>query len=458
MSKRNIKIIGIAVLSVIVALELVYIAGSIIKKHGSGRQHVSGIVGTVSLSTKTAKINNTAIPAYNISGTEGLYFTNGDLALFGFECSENENDIVLSHPGSTYELTSEQFVQTDTKTAASTSLKKLTAGAMQYDCFNLGDQLLISSDALAALGEATDSPDTNTLYFFFGSADEIAAAKEVSAAEISSAAAQNAAPAYTPEMTIETSSSKPIIVLDPGHGKSSSLMSAEEKAASGWVQNSSGAWGEWRHYKIGSSTVDCEGTGCNGRVTPNGACWYPIGNSDRSTEPDINLKNALAAKSALEEKGYEVRMTRTTNDENPSITKRISYCYPNNDTSLTADAAMFVCIHSNAGGGSGSAYISLEVPYDQRGIKDTYAEDSNTLGKYINDSIISSTSLKMSGNGVISFEPELIAFCKSPVTCGYLEIGFFDNSSDLSILQSEYEQIGKAIADGIDKYYTETNQ
>ena len=458
MSKRNIKMIGIAVLSVIVALELVYIVGSIIKKHGSEQQHVSGIVGTVSLSTKTAKINNTAIPAYNISGTEGLYFTNGDLALFGFECSENENDIVLSHPGATYELTSEQFVQTDTKTAASTSLKKLTAGAMQYDCFNLGDQLLISSDALSALGEATDSPDTNTLYFFFGTADEIAAAKEVSAAEISSAAAQNAAPADTPEMTIETSSSKPIIVLDPGHGKSSSLMSAEEKAASGWVQNSSGTWGEWRHYKIGSSTVDCEGTGCNGRVTPNGACWYPIGNSDRSTEPDINLKNALAAKSALEEKGYEVRMTRTTNDENPSITKRISYCYPNNDTSLTADAAMFVCVHSNAGGGSGSAYISLEAPYDQRGIKDTYAEDSNTLGKYINDSIISSTSLKMSGNGVISFEPELIAFCKSPVTCGYLEIGFFDNSSDLSILQSEYEQIGKAIADGIDKYYTETNQ
>lgn len=269
----------------------------------------------------------------------------------------------------------------------------------------------------------------------------------VAAAAAVTAAAEEAAPTQEAHA--------PIIVLDPGHGKSSSLMSDEEKTASGWVQNSSGSWGEWRHYKSGSSTVDCEGSGCTGRVTPNGACWYPIGNSDRDTEPAINLNNALAAKRYLEEMGYEVRMTRTTNDENPSITRRLSYCYPNNDTSQTADAAMFVCIHSNAGGGSGSAYISLEGPYDQRGISATYVEDSNTLGKYINDSIVSETSLARSGNGIISFEPELIAFCKSPVTCGYLEIGFFDNSSDLAILRSESDQIGRAIAMGINSYYTD---
>ena len=235
-------------------------------------------------------------------------------------------------------------------------------------------------------------------------------------------------------------------------------MSSEEKSASGWVQNSSGQWGEWRHYKSGSSTEDCKGSGCTGRVTPNGACWYPIGNGDRATEPDINLKNALAAKSYLENMGYEVRMTRTSNDENPSITRRVSYCYPNNDTSQEADAEMFVCIHSNAGGGSGSAYISLEGLYDQRGLPSDYVEQSNKLGQYINDCIVSDTSLGRSGNGIISFEPELIAFCKSPVPCGYLEIGFFDNSSDLAVLQSESDAIGKAIAEGINLYYTENVQ
>lgn len=461
MNKRTLMISGIALLSVIIIAELIYIAGSFLKRGVTQESQVSGIVGTVSLSQKTAKINNTALPAYNLTGTDSLFFTSGDLSLFGFELSDNETNYELTHTSDSYVLTSEQFIQTDQQTAASTSVKKLSSSGGEYDCYNLGDQILISSDALAALGEAIDSPDTNTIYFYFGTPEEIAAAKEISEAEISfeqTPASQEPVATEAPALTVEVSDSKPIIVLDPGHGKSSSLMSAEEKAASGWVQNSSGSWGEWRHYKIGSSTVDCEGTGCNGRVTPNGACWYPIGNSDRSTEPDINLNNALAAKAALEDLGYEVRMTRTTNDENPSITRRISYCYPNNDTSLTADAAMFVCIHSNAGGGTGSAYISLEAPYDQRGIKDTYVEDSNTLGKYINDSIVNNTSLKMCGNGIISFEPELIAFCKCPVTCGYLEIGFFDSSSDLSILRSESAQIGNAIAQGIDKYYTETNQ
>lgn len=458
MNKRQIKLIGIAILSAIVLFELGYIINMKLNRSVSETSNVSGIVGTVSLSSKTAKINNTSVPSYNITGVDGMYFTSGDLALFGFECTEGENRYELTHTDASYELTSEEFIQTDSKTAASTSLKKISSAGAEYECYNLADQILISSDALAALGEATDSPDTNTIYFYFGTAEEIAAAKNISNAEINSIVQASETPdsnAPAATMTVQTSSAKPIIVLDPGHGKSSSLMSAEEKSASGWVQNSSGSWGEWRHYKTGSSTVDCEGTGCNGRVTPNGACWYPIGNGDRSTEPDINLKNALAAKTALEGMGYEVRMTRTTNDENPSITRRISYCYPNNDTSQTADAAMFVCIHSNAGGGSGSAYISLEDPYDQRGIKPTYTEDSNTLGKYINDSIVNSTSLEMCGNGIISFEPELIAFCKSPVTCGYLEIGFFDNSSDLSILNSEYTAIGTAIANGINQYYTE---
>ena len=245
-----------------------------------------------------------------------------------------------------------------------------------------------------------------------------------------------------------------IIVIDPGHGKPSSLMSDDEKSASGWVQNSSGAWGEWRHYRKGSSTVDCEGSGCNGRVTPDGACWYPIGNSDRNTEPDLNLQNALAAKKHLEAMGYTVRLTRTSNYENPSITKRLSYCHPDNDTSKTPDAEVFVCIHANASGGSGrgTAYITAEDPYDQAWIEAGYASLSNELGKLCNDYIADMTSLSLHGNGTIAWEPELVVFCKSPVPCGYLEVGFFDNSADLNILKTETDKIGEAIAKGVDEF------
>ena len=243
------------------------------------------------------------------------------------------------------------------------------------------------------------------------------------------------------------------IVLDAGHGRDSGLMSDDEKSGDGWLWNEDkGQWGEWRHWKKNSVWQDCEGSGCNGRVTPNGSCWYPIANGDRDKEPDINLQNCLVAKKYLEQFGYTVRLTRTSNDENPSITQRLKYCYPNKDTSASPDAALFLCVHSNAGGGSGSAYITLEGPYDQKGISSSYADDGNKLGKIINDEIVNTTSLSRHGGGSIGGEPELIAFCKSPVTCGYLEIGFFDNTSDLAILQSESDKIGKAIADGIDKY------
>ncbi len=257
------------------------------------------------------------------------------------------------------------------------------------------------------------------------------------------------------EEKLVTPVEKKIIVIDPGHGKPSSQMSAEEKIASGWVKNSQGQWGEWRHYKIASESVDCEGMGCNGRATPNGACWYPIGNSDRNREPDINLRNALAAKKYLEARGYIVRMTRETNDENPSITRRLSYCYPNNDTSQKPDALCFICIHSNAGGGSayGTAYITAEGPYDQPWIDGRYVDNSNALGRICNNKITEATSLELCGNGEITFEPELIAFCKSPVPCAYLEIGFFDNENDLTILNSENDNIGKAIAEGVDEFW-----
>lgn len=256
------------------------------------------------------------------------------------------------------------------------------------------------------------------------------------------------------ETPIPSAPPSPIIVLDPGHGKSSLSMSDEEKKNSGWFYNSdSGGWGEWRHFKYGASAPDCEGEGCSGRVTPQGGCWYPIGNGDRDIEPQINLNNCLAAKKYLEEMGYTVRMTRSTNDENPSITRRLTYCYADNDTSSEPDADVFVCIHSNAGGGSGSSYIALSGHYDQPllcGSSEEYVTASNTLGEYINNEIGNMTLL--STNAPITFEPELIAFCKSPVICGYLEIGFFDDIFDFEILNSSSDVIGEAIASGIDKF------
>ena len=272
--------------------------------------------------------------------------------------------------------------------------------------------------------------------------------------------AQNSpTPAVTAMPTDKTLANTPdfnrsdiIIVLDAGHGKASSKMSDDEKESSGWTYYN-GGWGDWRHFKFGKKTDDCMGVGCSGRVTPNGTCWYPIVNSDRLYEPEINLNNALNAKRYLEELGYTIRLTRETNDENPSITKRLSYCYPDNDTEKSPDATVYLCIHSNAGGGSGTSYIALDGEYDHPEIPDNYVGFSNTLGMYVNDEIASRTPLKK--NPPITYEPELVAFCKCPVICGYLEIGFYDNESDFEILNNYSDAIGKAIADGVDRFICE---
>ena len=260
--------------------------------------------------------------------------------------------------------------------------------------------------------------------------------------------------------TTTVSHGKGIIVLDPGHGKSSSSMSKEEKQNDGWIYNSAkGGWGEWRHWKSGTTWQDCNGSGCTGRAPQNGGCWYPIGAGDRDKEPQINMNNVLAAKRYLEDMGYEVRLTRTDNSTNPSMTQRLKYCYPNNDTTQQPDADAFICVHSNAGGGRGSYYIALSGLYDQAGIPSDYITSGNALGQSINNRVVSETKLSAAGsNGRYDGYPTLVLFCKSPITIAYMEIGFFDNASDLAILNSSADQIGKAIAEGVDDYMSSSGK
>lgn len=234
------------------------------------------------------------------------------------------------------------------------------------------------------------------------------------------------------------------VFLDAGHGKPSGKMTDDEKDEYGWSKNSKGSYGEWRHWRYGEYGTDCLGN--DGETHQKGDCWYPIVNGDRSIEPEINLQNCLSAKASLEQMGYNVILSRETNEENPSITKRIA-------DAADADAALYICIHSNACGGSGTSYISMSEEDGFYASHDSsLAVQSNILGKMINDKIAENTSLSKHGSGCIDFEPYLILFYKAAIPCAYLEIGFFDNAKDLSILQNEHDKIGQAIAEGIDEY------
>ena len=244
-----------------------------------------------------------------------------------------------------------------------------------------------------------------------------------------------------------------VVVLDPGHGKSAYLMTDLEKEAAGWVRNENGTWGDWAHYAVGSGWEPCLGLYCSFAPRDPNKCFSQMARSDRQTEPEINLANALAAGRYLEQIGYEVRLTRTTNDENPSFTRRLSNCFPDNDNTLAPDADVFVCIHSNAGGTTGSAYVAPSGTYDQAWIPADYVEKSCRLGRLCNDAVVGNSSLEQWDGGAITFLPDLIMFRKAPVPCAYLEIGFFDVPSDLAILRSESDRIGYGIAQGIHAYF-----
>ena len=183
-----------------------------------------------------------------------------------------------------------------------------------------------------------------------------------------------------------------------------------------------------------------------------------MGNADRDTEPQINLDNALATQKYLEQMGYEVRMTRTSNEQNPSMDKRVSYCFPNNDTTSNPDAAAYVCIHSNAGGGRGTSYIALGTDYEQKFIGSDFVEKSNEMGNIIKCHTFRQHAISCNPEnmflrimGQLTAQHRQILFNKCPVPIAYMEIGFYD-SSDLSILQSSSDEIGKAIAEGVDEY------
>ena len=388
------------------------------------------VIGSVHYSNLDTYINNYPINAYYMDGRQVVCAE--DLRDYGFNVTWNatlralfvEPDYTVQAVNGGKDIKKEYFLQHKKAYDVLYSDIKVYLNGNQIESFCIDGRTMIPIRSLEVLGRCEYSAENN-----------------YSKAWIDGLPVGEYAPfelSYDKKLTV---------VLDAGHGKSSWLMTDAEKSEQGYFCKN-GTWGEWRHWKNGTANEECFGSGCRG----DRACWYPMVNGDRVTEPEINLQNVLYAKWYLEnELGYNVRLTRSTNDENPSFSKRVSYCYPNCDMTAQPDAVCYVCIHSNAGGGRGSGYIAASGTYRQKWITSGYVEQSNLLGNYINNRITAETSLSKHGNGRINGLDYMILFNKCPVPAAYLEIGFFD-SSDLNIIRAEHNNIGRAIAYAIDEY------
>ena len=232
------------------------------------------------------------------------------------------------------------------------------------------------------------------------------------------------------------------VFIDPGHGPST--FNDAQMTAAGYSKNSSGKWGEWRHYD-GSGKV---GTNCNNcKKDASHNCWYPFANALRDKEPELTYAIATELSTILQSRGYEVAMSRNAS-EHPSIGKRAKDAHD-------FGASIQVCIHCNAGGGSGIAYCSpAGGGYGTNSYKlSDWQTKSLDLNKKILNGIKAKTTFSLYNSGVINNYGYLILYEKASCPTAYLEIGFYDNASDLSKLQNEKNKIAEGIADGIDAYF-----
>lgn len=204
-----------------------------------------------------------------------------------------------------------------------------------------------------------------------------------------------------------------IVVIDPGHQSSGD----SAKEANG----------------PGSSTMKARVTG--------GATGVATG----VPEYQLNLDVSILLKKELEARGYQVKMTRTTNDVNISNKERAEFA-----SEVNADIA--VRIHANSVDSSSVRGALTVSPSNQNPYVASLAEKSMRLSEKILQSYCAATGFQNKGctknDGMTG-----INWSTVPVTI--LEMGFMSNSEEDRQMQekSMQKKMANGIADGIDAYF-----
>lgn len=205
--------------------------------------------------------------------------------------------------------------------------------------------------------------------------------------------------------------------------------------------------------------------GHGGRHT--GTCGL-TGNITRVCERDVNLLVSLKLQSLLEDKGYDVRMTRESDVDFASYIQGdggdldMRMRYANNLIKGNNDQTIFVSVHHNGhprspyANGTETYYYDGIEHYDSRWPHDPlqikYLPDSKRLAHAIHPEMIQ--NLKTADRGVFSHEAfYVIRNAQSPSVL--VELGFMTNAEEEARIKTSAFQwsAAKAISAGIDEYY-----
>lgn len=147
-------------------------------------------------------------------------------------------------------------------------------------------------------------------------------------------------------------------------------------------------------------------------------------------ESDDALRLAVAVGKILEENGYDVIYTRTT-DATQSVGQKAAIANEEG-------ADLFISIHRNASDYPGQYNGVQTLIYDDSGFKKEMAENINA-------------NLEALGfrNAGVDIRPNLVVLNSTRMPALLVEAGFIDSDKDNQLFDSRFQAMAQAIADGI---------
>lgn len=169
------------------------------------------------------------------------------------------------------------------------------------------------------------------------------------------------------------------------------------------------------------------------------------GVSSKKKESEINLEVALKLRDELQSRGYQVVMTRTSQNVNISNAQRAKIANNHNVSAvihLHCDS-----IDNSSTRGAHTIAINKDNPY----CSNLYSS-SSSLAKQVIQAYCQKTGIKNRG---VQYRNDLTGLNWSTVPSIYIEMGFISNATEDQLLSSSSFQnkCAEGIADGIDKYF-----
>ena len=202
------------------------------------------------------------------------------------------------------------------------------------------------------------------------------------------------------------------------------------------------------HQEKGGDLEEEEPIGPDAEEKAKGFSEGTSGTVSGLTEAELNLSVAEKLKKQLEDRGYEVYMTRDNKESDLSESERAKNVN-------ASGAQILISLHANGGEDSTENGVEVMAPsYENPYWKDRTGniKKSNALADIILQSYCEETGLN--AKGLYNVDNQILLNW-SEVPSVVLEMGFMSNESDDAYMAEEEHQqeMAEGIADGIDLYF-----